>query len=340
MPETVETGSLKPRIQFIADGKQKEFQFFFPIYEAENVKVYLEENIQHEGYSLQKIPNIQGGIIIFNEPPKNGTLITIFRSLPLKRTTDFKEGGPFRSSQVNHEFDYQLSCLEQVEDSIGRTVTFPPYAPTNLNINLPMPDAGKSIIWSDNEQSLINSQYAVDNIVNQSQDYCRQTTEHLQTVSGLSKEVSVQQKNIQQIEQSVIHLQQISEQSVQQAKDFARKAAQNTVNSLYNQSAKNADFSVILQDGISIYLLPTITQEQNIVFDFSHLSNHADIVTFELYLQFSTFCPVTFNNINVTWFNGKVPNLEQGNTLTKILTFRNKLPGKYTDWIVSMEGGF
>ena len=35
MPTQVETGNIKPRIQFTADGEQKEFQFFFTIYEPE-----------------------------------------------------------------------------------------------------------------------------------------------------------------------------------------------------------------------------------------------------------------------------------------------------------------
>ena len=31
MPTQVETGNIKPRIQFTADGEQKEFQFFFTL---------------------------------------------------------------------------------------------------------------------------------------------------------------------------------------------------------------------------------------------------------------------------------------------------------------------
>ena len=51
MPTQVETGNIKPRIQFTADGEQKEFQFFFTIYEPENVKVYIEDVLQIGGYS-------------------------------------------------------------------------------------------------------------------------------------------------------------------------------------------------------------------------------------------------------------------------------------------------
>ena len=69
MPTQVETGNIKPRIQFTADGEQKEFQFFFTIYEPENVKVYIEDVLQIGGYSLSLNEEVPGGIVVFAEPP-------------------------------------------------------------------------------------------------------------------------------------------------------------------------------------------------------------------------------------------------------------------------------
>ena len=71
MPTQVETGNIKPRIQFTADGEQKEFQFFFTIYEPENVKVYIEDVLQIGGYSLSLNEEVPGGIVVFAEPPAN-----------------------------------------------------------------------------------------------------------------------------------------------------------------------------------------------------------------------------------------------------------------------------
>ena len=99
MPTQVETGNIKPRIQFTADGEQKEFQFFFTIYEPENVKVYIEDVLQISGYSLSLNEEVPGGIVVFAEPPAAGKLITVYRDLELKRTTDFKEGVPQFQSQ-------------------------------------------------------------------------------------------------------------------------------------------------------------------------------------------------------------------------------------------------
>lgn len=336
----IEAGNLKPRIQFTADGSQKEFQFFFKVYEPENVKVYIEDVEQDSGYNLSIHDDIQGGIVTFDQPPESGKLVTIYRELELKRTTNFKEGGPFRSSNVNAEFDYQLSCLEQLEDSIGRTVTFPQYAPTNLNINLPMPDAGKSIIWSNNEDCLVNSDFQFDNVVNLSSQYCSQTKEYLNQVQDFHSLVATNLENVQNLKNDVIELKDITLENTQKAENFALDAAVNSVNSLYNQAENLNHFDINLKEGTTIYITPLIQENTDISFNFDELLNLANIITFELYLHFEDFYAITFSNINISWLNGREPRLDQDETLTKILTFRNKNIGNFDEWIVSLEGGF
>lgn len=336
----IEAGNIKPRIQFNADGVQKEFQFFFKIYEPENVKVYIEDVEQTSGYSLSTKEDVQGGVITFDTAPESGKLVTIYRELELKRTTNFKEGGPFRSSNVNSEFDYQLSCLEQLEDSIGRTVTFPQYAPTNLNINLPMPDAGKSIIWSEDEGRLMNSDYQFDKVVALSSEYCDQTQQYLAQAQEINSQINNNQALVQQLANNVTELQEQAMLDAEAAKTAAKEAAANAVNSLYNQSETAEAFTITLKDGVSIYQTPLLTENAEIHFDFSQLAQSANTVTFELYLHFSVFVTVSFPDINISWLNGKEPNLAQYDTLTKILTFRNKEPNNFDDWLVSMEGGF
>ncbi len=340
MSNSVEVGNIKPRIQFSADGQQKEFQFFFKIYEPENVKVYIDDIEQTSGYSLSTTDDVQGGVVTFDTAPESGKLVTIYRNLELKRTTNFKEGGPFRSSNVNSEFDYQLSCLEQLEDSIGRTVTFPQYAPTNLNINLPMPDAGKSIIWSDSEDCLVNSDYQFDNVVDLSSQYCTKTGEYVQQATNLLMEVINNKTSVEELKTDTEEIKSSAQDFAQQAQQFAQEAAANTLNSLYNQAEQCDSFTITLKDGVTIYKTPLISTTTDITFNFDELSKHADIVTFELYLCFSAFATVNFPELNMSWLNTKTPNLTQNNTMTKILVFRNKIPGNFEQWVVSLEGGF
>ena len=177
MSETLEIGSVKPRIRYEGDGTTTEFSFAFTIFDETDVDVYADDALLTEGYSVSR--ETQGGRVIFDKAPAAGTIITLYRSLELKRTTNFQEVGPFRTSKVNLEFDYQLACMEQLQDTISRTVTFPPYAPTQLNVALPMPVPGKAIIWNAEGNSLQNSTIEIekltacyDDVLKKAQEVC------------------------------------------------------------------------------------------------------------------------------------------------------------------------
>lgn len=162
MSETLEIGSTKPRIRYEGDGSTTEFSFAFTIFDESDIDVYADDTLLTEGYSVNR--QEQGGIVVFEKAPAAGTIITLYRNLELKRTTNFQEVGPFRTSKVNLEFDYQLACMEQLQDNIDRTVTFPPYAPTQLNVALPMPVPGKAIIWNAEGNSLQNSSIEIEEL--------------------------------------------------------------------------------------------------------------------------------------------------------------------------------
>lgn len=166
MSNPQDAGNVKPRLRLIADGTQTEYYFHFPVFSPEDIKVYLDKTLLENGYSVtpNSASDINGGTITFDTPPTEGTIITLYRHIPFKRTTNFKEVGPFMSSKVNYEFDYQLACMEQLEELIGRTVTFPPTSPTQMDVNLPMPEAGKAIVWNDDENELQNSSFKLNDL--------------------------------------------------------------------------------------------------------------------------------------------------------------------------------
>lgn len=175
MSETLEIGSTKPRIRYEGDGSTKEFNFSFAIFEESNIDVYADEILLSDGYTVQK--EEQGGKVIFNTAPASGIIITIYRNLELKRTTNFQEVGPFRTSKVNLEFDYQLACMEQLQDSVSRSITFPPYAPTQLNVDLPLPVPGKAIIWNAAGDRLQNSSIEIEELTHYYSDILQRLEE-------------------------------------------------------------------------------------------------------------------------------------------------------------------
>lgn len=153
-------------VHYIADGEVKEFNFNFQIFEAGDIDVYLDETLTDTGYNVSVDENC-GGKVIFSQPPANGTRITIIRNLDIKRTSDFQEGGAFRAKVINHELDYQVATLQQLDEKINRSMVYPPYAQDGISTSLPLPSAGKALVWNQQATALINSSINVDNVISE-----------------------------------------------------------------------------------------------------------------------------------------------------------------------------
>ena len=181
-------------VHFIADGEVREFHFNFQIFEAGDVDVYLDETLTDTGYNVSIDEEI-GGKVIFSQPPVNGTRITIIRNLDIKRTSDFQEGGAFRAKVINHELDYQVATLQQLDEKIGRSMIYPPYVQDGVSMQLPLPSAGKALVWNQQATALINSSINVDNTIaevtalqQQTAKSAEQVAEHWQDVLQQSAE--------------------------------------------------------------------------------------------------------------------------------------------------------
>lgn len=103
-----------PRIQYQADGTQTTFTYSFPIFEAEDLVVYLNAAPQSTGYTVTGMGNTGGGTVTFATAPADGALILLTRRLPIERITDFRESGPLTAAALNREFDTLTACLQQV----------------------------------------------------------------------------------------------------------------------------------------------------------------------------------------------------------------------------------
>lgn len=157
---------VKPRIQYVANGTLTTYEFPFVIFSDTDIQIYLNDVLQSsEIYSVTGIKNTNGGSITFTTPPIAGTVITITRDLSIERTTDFQEGGALRADVLNGEFDYQTACLQQVADTINRSMILPPYATsTDVDLTLPSPSAGKAIVWNADGTNLENSAVKVNEL--------------------------------------------------------------------------------------------------------------------------------------------------------------------------------
>lgn len=153
--------SNKPVVKYVADGIVKEFFYNFVTFNTDDIDVYVGEELLSSGYIVE-INEENGGKVVFNQAPEAGKTVTIIRNLDIKRTSDFQESGAFRAKVINHELDYQVASLQQLDEKISRTVIFPPYTSDQADANLPLPEAGRAIVWNAAGDKLINSNLPID----------------------------------------------------------------------------------------------------------------------------------------------------------------------------------
>ena len=166
MSEHIKIGNVVPRIRYIADGEQTGFIYPFPIFKEDDLKVWIDSNLVETGYVISGAGLSEGGEVTFNTAPLSGAVITLIRRVVAARTSDFQTGGAFRAKVINDELDFQTAAIQQIEDDVSRAVRLSPYAP-DTNMELPIPDAGKALLWNEDGSGIINSNSNFNTITNE-----------------------------------------------------------------------------------------------------------------------------------------------------------------------------
>lgn len=187
--------NIKPKIQYLADGIETRFYFPFAVFKAENVTVYFDAEKQTSGYSVRiNTDGRDGGFVVFDEAPSADTGITIVRRMVIERISDFQAGGAIRAEEMNYELDYRTACEQQLADDLSRSITLPPYVrDEGIDFSMPLPDAGKAIVWARDGKSLENSTVELNNVMGEIESARNQ-------VVSSANEVEQQIQNVQAIQ--------------------------------------------------------------------------------------------------------------------------------------------
>ncbi len=156
--------STVPRIRYVSNGVLATYSFPFAIFKNSDLKVYFGSELQDATtYTVSGAGASEGGSITLSNVPESGVIITLMRDLPVERTSDFQEGGVLRANTLNNELDYQIACQQQIADNLNRSMVLPPYAvDSDIKLTLPMPSAGKAIVWNAQGTNLENSTVEVN----------------------------------------------------------------------------------------------------------------------------------------------------------------------------------
>ena len=164
MTDHVKVYGIKPRIQYVADGILTTYEFPYAIFKTSDINVYFGNVLQDTStYTVSEARHSDGGSVTFETAPASGTIITIMRNLSVERTSDFQESSTLRAKVLNDELDYQIACQQQIAENLNRSMVLPPYATDNdLDLTLPMPEAGKALVWNEEGTNLENSTISVN----------------------------------------------------------------------------------------------------------------------------------------------------------------------------------
>jgi hypothetical protein len=123
--EHIQIPAVDPVVRYEANGTQTGFAYPFPIFEADNLEVYLADTLVGSGFTVIGSGETEGGQVVFAAAPAAGTVVTLRRRLQAARTTDFQESGDLRAKVLNDQFDHLTAAVQDVAADVTRCIRVP-----------------------------------------------------------------------------------------------------------------------------------------------------------------------------------------------------------------------
>lgn len=117
---TLTVGDLTPRDQYTATSGQTVFTYSFPIFSDSDLKVYVGSTLKtlSSDYTVTAAGTSSGGTVVFGSVVTTGAVVTIYRDLPVARTTDYATGGALLAENLNDDLDKLVMMVQQQEDQL------------------------------------------------------------------------------------------------------------------------------------------------------------------------------------------------------------------------------
>ncbi|MFZ1416022.1 MAG: hypothetical protein WAS73_15810 [Defluviicoccus sp.] len=123
--EHIQIPAVEPVARYEATGEQTSFAYPFPIFEPENLEVYLADTAVASGFTVTGAGETEGGQVVFATAPGAGTVVTLRRRVQAERTTDFQESGDLRAKVLNDQFDHLTAAVQDVAADVTRCIRVP-----------------------------------------------------------------------------------------------------------------------------------------------------------------------------------------------------------------------
>lgn len=130
MPSIDNVQDISPRIQYVASSLQTAFDYPFPIFQDADIVVATAPDEDtaatvlalNTDYTVAGEGNENGGTVTLTVGVAAGTIVTIYRDIPIERNTDVSQNGPWLSTDYNDELDKIIMILQQQQLLLSRTL--------------------------------------------------------------------------------------------------------------------------------------------------------------------------------------------------------------------------
>lgn len=104
------------KISYTGDGETSEFNFAFPFFQCEDVRVAINDQIlTTQEYGVNPSEAFDGGTVILADIPAQGARIDIFRQIHLGRFIDYQPTAKIDPENLNSDFNYVLEAFRDLK---------------------------------------------------------------------------------------------------------------------------------------------------------------------------------------------------------------------------------
>lgn len=87
-----------------------------------------------------------------------------YREVAVEQDVAYKTSSGFQGAVIENSFDLVTAAIQDVNDAVSRSIKFPIGSPTS-DVTIAEPEAGKVLIWNNDEDALINGDLADASLV-------------------------------------------------------------------------------------------------------------------------------------------------------------------------------
>lgn len=156
------TSATPPREQYATDGITVAFTIHFQFFADTDVNaVFVDSGGMTTTLALSTDFSViggngAGGTLTTGSAQAAGGILTIFREIDFAQESDYVEDDPFPPDTVEHDFDRAAMRDQQLQDAVGRALTFPVTVDPAVSAVLPLPAAGQVLGWNGTGDALEN----------------------------------------------------------------------------------------------------------------------------------------------------------------------------------------